>query len=212
MAIVPQDEELYSDGEQKRPPGFLLIPLAYEDDVRAIPDACEYVADEEMIFAAEAMMKNLKLENFVIGESFENPVLKSFWNYIESVALSTPLIDNDTDEDDTTWDVDEILSVCGNEIDAFKRILPEDEVMAKERKRKVHVKKADETGINWFQEYEDNTFEDLTVDELKAYCRASGERVGGRKTDLIARVKDHIRNRIENGETPRPVKFEIQEI
>jgi ATP-dependent DNA helicase 2 subunit 1 len=202
VAIVPQEEELSEDGMiQEVPPGFLLIPLAYEDDIRAIPETPEtgdYEADSELVSAAEGFMTKLRLENVVIGESFENPALKVFWNYMESVALGTLLGENDPDEDDTTWDVDAILSVCGGEIETFKQLLPEDEVIVKERKRKVTTVRADETNIDWFHEYEENTFEDLTVEELKAYCRSQGEKVGGRKVDLIQRVKDHIRSRIDD--------------
>ena len=217
VAIVPQEEKLANDNDcsnddgdeesegmvQERPPGFLLIPLSYEDDVRAIPEAGHYEADEDMVSAVEGFMDKLKLDNFVIGESFENPALKAFWNYMESVALGTPLVEDDLDEDDTNLDAQVVLSVCGKEIDSFKNILPDDEVVEKEKKRRVASLKADQTGIDWFHEYKENTFETLSVEELKAYCRSQGEKVGGRKADLIARVRNHLSSRVVNETTDR---------
>ena len=203
VKIVPQEEELSEDGTiQERPPGFLLIPLAYEDDVRAIPETpCseeDYEADEELVSAAEGFIHKLRLENLVIGESFENPALKTFWNYMESVALGTPLVEDNPDEDDTTWDEDGILSLCGPEINTFKQLLPEDEIISKvEKKRKVTSTVQDDTGIDWIREFKDNTFHDLTAEQLKAYCRSQGEKVSGRKADLIKRVKDHIQSRLD---------------
>ncbi len=200
VAIVPQEEVLSEDGTvQELPPGFLIIPLAYEDDIRAtpeIPEGEDYEASDEIVTAAENMMSKLRLENVVFGDSFENQALKTFWNYMESVALGMPLVENDPDEDDTTWDVDAILSVCREEINTFVELLPEDEVIVKGRKRKVASVRPDNTGIDWLEEYEKGGFKDLTVEELKSYCRSHGEKVGGRKIELIHRVKDHIHNRI----------------
>jgi len=215
VAIVPQEEKLYSDEgfvEQDKPPGFLLVPLAYEDDIRAIPETGDHVADEAMVTAAECMIRNLQSNNMIIGESFENPALKTFWNYIESVALGTPLEEKDSDDDDTKLDTAGILSAGGRQIDAFKVSLPDDEVVVKERKRKAVPTKSDNSGIDWFQEYEQDSFEELTVDELKAYLRSAGERVGGRKVDLIERIKDHIRIRIDNGEVTATAKFEPEDV
>ena len=60
VAIVPQEEELSEDGMiQEVPPGFLLIPLAYEDDIRAIPETPEtgdYEAGSELVSAAEGFI------------------------------------------------------------------------------------------------------------------------------------------------------------
>ena len=206
VAIIPQEEVLFEDGEQEKPPGFLLIPMAYEDDIRAIPENGDHDADPDLVSAAEGIMQMLNLdENIIIGESFENPVLKTFWNYIESVALGTPLVENDADEDDTQWDEAMIISRCGNQINTFKQLLPEDEAVVKERKRKTVAVKADETGIDWFREYHENSLEELTVEILKAYLRSQGERTGGRKSDLIDRINDHVQARIDNGEEKQNV-------
>jgi ATP-dependent DNA helicase 2 subunit 1 len=204
VAILPQEEQLFDDGEQEQPPGFLLVPMAYEDDIRAIPRTGDHVADEGMTSAAKDIIRNLNLDNdIIIGESFENPVLKSLWKYIESVALGTPLEEHDPDEDDTTWDKKGIMSVCGDQITAFNQLLPDDEVIVQERKRKAAPIITDYTGIDWFKEYNENALEDLTVDELKAYLRSQGERISGRKTDLIERVRTHLHERIESGEARR---------
>eukprot|EP01083_Nonionella_stella_P246296 855276_1 len=176
---------------QITPPGFLLIPLGYEDDIRAIPENGIHTAEESLVHAAENIVKNQMIQ--VDNLSFDNPSLKVFWNYIESVALGDRLRDLDDDDyvDDTQLNVEGILASCGVQIDAFRDALPEDEIESK--KRKVAKLVEDTSGIDWHEEFENDTLGELRLDDLKMYLRSVGERVSGRKMDVIDRIKDHIR-------------------
>ncbi len=205
VAIIPQEEgghveEDCSEGEQVpsqiSSPGFLLIPLAFEDDVRSLPRQHDFVPNNNMVEAAKELIRNIDIgEDIEIGESYENPAMKTFWNYIESVALGTPLEEEFSDDDDTKMNVEGILAAAGEEINAFKATIPESKIESKlPTKRKAKLESVpDETGIDWNREYEMDTFHELRVEELKSYLRSYGERVSGRKDELIERIKGHIR-------------------
>jgi len=201
VAIIPQkaDGGREQFSSKSSPPGFLLIPLAFEDDMRSLPRKHDIVPDKNMVQAAKELIDNQDIgHNIIIGESFENPALKTFWNYIESVALDTPLEDESSDDEDTKMNVEEILDVVGDKISAFKATIPESDFEPKvSTKRKAEVEYVpDETGIDWLREYEMNSFDELRVQELKAYLRSYGEKISGRKGELIERIKRHIRGRI----------------
>lgn len=206
VAIIPQKEERFDEqvgddeeiiSHQVAPPGFLLIPLAFQENMRALPRKHNYVPEKNMVDAAKDLIRHQNLEGSIeIGQSFENPVLKKFWNYIESVALGTPL-DEDVADDDTKMNVDEILAFAGDKIHAFKSTIPKEEVTVASkvlpRKRKTAKElPPDETGIDWTHEYEMDTFHELTIVQLKSYLKSVGEPISGKKNDLINRIKDHF--------------------
>lgn len=193
VAVIPQEEVLFENGEQNRPPGFVIMPLAFEDDIRAIPDNGGIAAEMELVQAAENMIRHLNLDrDIVIGESFGNPALQAFWDYIESVALGTPLSEKLVDHDDTSWDVKSILSACGQHIEKFNKLLPENENMVTEKKRKTFSSDIEVDDIDWINEFNQNTLDKLSMNHLKCYLRSKGEPITGRKSDLIARIKMHI--------------------
>lgn len=199
VAVIPQEESLFENGEQNRPPGLIIMPLAFEDDIRAIPDNGMTAADMTLVEAAENMIRHLNLDReIVIGESFENPALKTFWNYIESVALGTPLSDTLLNHDDTSWDVDNILSACGEHIDKFNNLLPENEHVTSKNKRKSLSSDIEVVDIDWIKEFNENTLDKLSVNELKYYLRSKGEPISGRKADLIERIQRHISVVVKN--------------
>lgn len=196
VAIIPQEEYVDEDLLQ----GLLLVPLAYEDDMRATPQGEDTDADDELVSAAVNMIKNLNLDsNVVIGESFENPVLKTFWNYIESIALGTELKEIDRDEDDTMpRDEKDVLKVCFEEIESFRKLLPEDEVAVSEKKRKISSVMTENASIDWFKAYKERILEEFTINDLKSYLRNHNLRLRGRKSDLIQRIEDHIESILGN--------------
>ena len=201
VAIIPQEETLFEDGEQEKPPGFIIVPLAFEDDIRAIPNNGDLVADSNLVQVAENMIRNLNLDDdIVLGESFENPALKIFWNYVESVALGTPLPNTTKNYDDTTWDIESIMSSCAQHIDTFRNLLPHDTSMEVVKKRKTGLSETEVGDINWIQEFNQNTLEYLPIDKLKMYLRSQGERITGRKADLVARIKMHISSALQHKE------------
>ena len=116
------------------------------------------------------------------------------------MALGTPLEEELSDDDDTKMNVEEILAIAGDKINAFKATIPESKIEPKpstKRKAKV-ISLSDGKGIDWFQVYKMDTFDELRIPELKAYLQSNGERVSGNKDDLIERIKSHLKNRMEN--------------
>lgn len=219
VAIIPQkeectvenigdDDEEEEEGDRKvysqiTPPGFIIIPLAFEDDIRALKPKHDFVPDKKMVDAAIDLIRHQNIEeNIEIRQSFENPVLKSFWNYIESVALGTPLEEDLFDNDDTKMNVEDILRVAGDKIGAFISTIPEDVKEQKEilSKTKQTEFVADDTGIDWIHVYEMDTFQKLKVPQLQAYLKSYGQSKAGKKIDLIHRIKNHIEHRIEKEE------------
>jgi len=206
VAILPQQEERIVEensqgiaiSKQITPPGFNLIPLGFEDDIRATPRNTTHV-DQNVVNATIDLIQNQNIDcGFELGESFSNPVLKSFWSYMESVSLGMPLQEDELEDNDTELHVEGILVSAGEQIKSLQLSLPEDEVVVKQRKRKAKVEVPDESGINWLNCYERDGLSDCKVDELKAYLRSVGEKVGGRKQEIIHRVKQHIEGGIAN--------------
>lgn len=204
VAIVPQQEQLDdSMAIQVIPSGFLLIPLAFEDDNRAIPSVEEYGnIEESLVNAAEDVILHQNINNSVeIGSSFANPALKSFWNLIESIALQQTLEEEESNDDDTKLDHDALMQVCGPYIRSFSEALPSDDDFSGPKKRRSE-EILDDTGIDWIQEYLGDIdgscpMETLATSQLKSYLRKYGLRLSGRKADLLQRVKEHIRSRID---------------
>lgn len=69
VALVPQDEIVDDEG-QKQPGGLNAIILPYVDDVRQYHISPQQKADHDQVNAAEDMIDQLKLEDYV---TFENP-------------------------------------------------------------------------------------------------------------------------------------------
>mmetsp|Transcript_17935 Transcript_17935/g.26313 ORF Transcript_17935/g.26313 Transcript_17935/m.26313 type:complete len:358 (+) Transcript_17935:206-1279(+) len=197
--------------EQITPPGFIVVPLPFEDDVRKIVEKEDKdgsslavsAADEESVKAAEIMIKCQQIEGVEWGTDFVNPALNSFWSYIESVALGTPLPSSMEYDDDTKMNTDDILRSAGDAIDAFRDILPEDDdsdddeenLRRNKRKRKAVLMDTadyDVSELDWANMYKMGKLEECSVALLKQYLRSEGLKVGGRKADLIERVEKNL--------------------
>ena len=183
-------------------PGGLIwlktAPLHHNSqrDVRSLPRNHYFKPDKDIVEAAIELIRNQNIEDSVeIGEIFENPALKTFWGYIESVALGTPLEEELSDDDDTNMNVEGILAATGYKINAFKVTIPKDEIVPKlPTKREAKIRPiSDGKGIDWFHKYNMDAFDELRLQELKEYFRSYGEIMSGRKNELIERIKSHIR-------------------
>mmetsp|Transcript_8887 Transcript_8887/g.26627 ORF Transcript_8887/g.26627 Transcript_8887/m.26627 type:complete len:734 (-) Transcript_8887:325-2526(-) len=222
VALVPQKEERENIEEgvtrQIQPPGFVLHHLPFEDDVRAIPEeGGEYPpADRAIVDCALNLIKHQKLCGFDVGYSFDNPALTNFWNFVESVALGEDLPERTIDE--TKNDSDELLKAAGEQIEAFRASLPEDDIEEKKggTKRKAKLLVPDDSGVNWIDLFESDRLADCNIDILKKYLRSVGGRLNGRKAELVERVKNSLSERLKNGalahDEPIQIKNEYEDI
>ena len=193
VAIYPQVEETDERGFQVKPPGMVAVVLPFEDDVRALQEDTGK-ATNESVNAGVNLIQHMTFEKGFDLDYFKNDSLAHFWTYIESIALETTL---PTPEESLNQVSDEdVREAAGEQIDAFYASLPED--IAKPDKKRKLVQ--DESGCDWVYHYETNTLSECNTDELKMYLRSIGEKLVGKKADLVNRVSLSVGDRIANGE------------
>ena len=204
----------------KQPACMMVVDLPFEDDVRVLePDYSMQerqlsrvkgealqeevdadgvdltkhligsVASDSLVEAAKKLISQQTLSKELdIEDAFENRAVKKFINFLESVALGTPF--QETEED---WvDFEGLKEIAKEEIKSFDCLLPEDikaEKPKTERKRKIV---ADESGIDWNDLLLNDGIAECKIDELKSYLRSVGEKVGGKKVELVERVTSHL--------------------
>ena len=222
VAIIPQEEvrEHYSveaddsvaRTEQVVPPGFLVIPLPFEDDIRKPPevhDLCN--ASNDLIEVMKCIIRKLQIEDFELRyNSYDNPALAKFWNYIEAIALNTTYKEA---EDTLVMNVKEMENLVGAEIKKLLDLLPTDEVDApKSNKRKVsQIMAIDDSGIPWKALHDEGMIHECTVQQLKTYLRSVGEKISGKKVELVERVEQQINGALsikEEDTNPNSLKKE----
>ena len=157
------------------------------------------VASEEAVLAAMNLIRHQQLDQRVIGLDFENAQLARFIDYLEAVALEIPATPGEKDYD-IEVDDNEIRAAVGDQIEAFLRVLPEDEVKSarskQARKRKLEP---DDSGIDWERLFLENSIDTCKVDELKKFLKSEGEPVAGRKADLVRRVEQLVAKKTKQG-------------
>ena len=105
--------------------------------------------------------------------------------------------------------VEAMLKAAGEEISAFSLSLPEDDVPIKAAgKRKAPAAssstakstKAAKEPISeiWKRRYKNDEIGSCKNDELKAFLKGQGERVGGKKADLVDRATRVIQTELFN--------------
>jgi hypothetical protein len=187
VALVPRDDE--SDW-------FVVIQLPYREDVRDVPDGDIGFSDQNCVDAAKRLIAKcaIRFDDDDFASCLpENPYLKYFFGYLESVSLGKELGRVD---DDARMDVHSMTKHAGEEIESFARSLPEDEQPVKnERKRKAPPPsstdrdlKKESIGQEWIDMFKNDEIADLKNDELKAFLKTQGERLAGKKSDLVDRV------------------------
>ena len=201
VALIPQVETKDIDGDhQVLAPGMIVVPLPFEDDVRAMEEDAGNTASRELVEEAKGLLRSQELAHVEFGNSFENALLKRFWTYIESVALGTAYPAKESC--DTEIDEERLRDLLGKKIGNFLHELPVDKEGEKcnEGTRKRKPLSLDMSGCDWVNLYTTNSLAVCKVDDLKQYLRAIGARVSGKKDELVLRVTQSICNRIGNGE------------
>ena len=127
VALVPRNDEGC---------GFLIIHLPFKEDTRTVNQNEIGFADQESVDAAKQLISKctLRFEDFAATLP-ENPWLKHFFGYLESVTLGKNLLQI---EDDAKMDVEQMIENACEEIVSFSLSLPDDDQPVKaERKRKA---------------------------------------------------------------------------
>ena len=100
--IVPQPEKRQRQSHTSQrtvqivPPGWILTPLPYEDDIRTDVSerACTTASEEAVTTMTElivAQQTSQLVDDNDEFEYFQNSTLTKFWNYIEALALTQPV-------------------------------------------------------------------------------------------------------------------------
>jgi len=193
VAVVPKA----GDGVE----GFHIIHIPFKEDVRAVNEKDIGIAERSSVDAAKRLISKsvLHFDDFASCLP-ENPHLKHFFGYLESVSLGKAL---GPVEDDAKMDVQQMLENAGEEIESFSNCLPDNEqLLTTERKRKAHPPslkqefKKECVGQEWIELYENDEIATLKSDELKGFLKSQGERLAGKKADLVDRVRICIRKEV----------------
>lgn len=192
VAIFPQKETY--DGDLEMPYCMVAYVLPFEDDMRELgPDSGE--ATDATVQAAMEMISAMNFEGFST-DCFKNDALEHFYQYMESIALNVNL--PPPDESLKQIKDEEVRTIAGKQIDAFLVSLPEDIVVKKEPKKRK--REPDTSGRDWVSLYKSSEVGDCTVTELKLYLKSTGEKLAGKKADLVERVSESIVARIASGD------------
>jgi hypothetical protein len=205
VALVPLPEERVDSHfddelpEILRPAGMLVVSLPFEDEVRELDDdeatnvweaTGTDVASPDLVKAATKLIQRQIIDSIRIGENFENAALLKMWNYIEHVALEEPMPEQPASE--TILDKDLVLERARHEIDVFLANLPDDSIVEKmPRKRKVEP---DDSRLDWCTIWSRDQYFECTNSDLKKKLRSCGEKVSGKKQDLIDRLVPILEN------------------
>lgn len=189
--------------EQKCPPGWLVSQLPFENELNeCVGDLSTqegFEVPSEVKSATAAVVS--KLFNTygddwdVATNSFANPYLQRYWDYLEAKALQKdlPMEDDERyvlahpEEED---EMEELRQLA----EALNAALPED---APKPSKKRTLKADDNT--NWAAEMKGGKLELYTCADLKEALAEFGKKKTGKKEILIQRLKDAIIESMNEG-------------
>ena len=182
--------------------GFHIIHIPYKEDLRAVNEKDVGIADRSSVDAAKSLITKsvLHFDDDFASCLPENPYLKHFFGFLESVSLGKPL---EPVDDDAKMDIQQMRESAGAEIESFSNSLPDDEqpMTTTVRKRKAPSSVKQEftkecISQEWIDLYESDEIASLKSDELKAFLKSQGERIAGKKADLVDRVHMCIKKEV----------------
>ncbi|KAL7561765.1 hypothetical protein ACA910_013305 [Epithemia clementina (nom. ined.)] len=214
-----KDDEDESDGA---PPhgvewpaaSFLASPLPFADEVRSAKAHEEHDSTaaasglDELVDAFSGLVQKQTLRDAEIGESFQNAHLVQYWEYVEKLAHQESLDKKQEDEEKrdyegTVVDNEEILRIAKAEIEKLENLLPAEHPPATSRKGSTSQKKRkkdlpdDDSGLDWMDLFRSKEIDTASVAQLKSKLKSLGERVAGKKADLVERVANHLQKEWE---------------
>ena len=145
-----------------------------------------------------------------------NPALQKHYDALEALALEEPFDEEGDHEvnDDIAADDETMLRAAEQHIDAFLDLLqqfgelgPSKKKAATKRKRAGAANgggtaskrrkvsdggEVDDGGLDWKGLAENDELKSLKNTDLKRYLKAHGLKVGGKKADLVERIRAHV--------------------
>ena len=210
---IEQQEEDDQEGTGVEWPeaAFLATPLPFADEVRSAKTPTEDEMEtatpndtEELVDAVSKLVQKQTLQGCEIGEAFQNAHLVQYWEYVDKLAHQESLDKQQEEEkrdyEGTIIDADEILQFAKTEIEALENLLPDEEQHASTKKASTKRKKAlpeDESGLDWIALFRNKEVDSANVNQLKSKLKSLGERVAGRKADLVERLTRHLQSEWE---------------
>lgn len=202
VALVPQMEVLNEYGAQEQAPGMHMIFLPFADDIRSLVLDPTAIADDAKVKAASHdLIKAIQID--VEDDTFSNPYLQKHYAALQALALDEDVpdfVDDDLMPDYEGFKTKQDKLTAYKE--AVKSIVPEPVAPApKSRKRKApaeskspskRAKAAADADIDFKKLAALSQLKQLTVPKLKGFLSSVGERVTGRKADLITRIEAYF--------------------
>lgn len=194
VLIIPQPEKRTIDRVQKEPPGFVLLPLPYDDDFRSdvllsssnAPASPEIVETMKQLITAQRELLSQSYEEDYDDCIFPNPSLMKFWNYIEAVALAQPVPDfvDEIEMCERIMDDDVETSELVEKLCSL--LPPEQERKSKSTSAKINSYA--DGALDFEQMAKDGTLDNCTIPVLKKFLQSIRYPQGGKKQLLIERI------------------------
>eukprot|EP00669_Euglena_mutabilis_P000708 TRINITY_DN10941_c0_g1_i1.p1 TRINITY_DN10941_c0_g1~~TRINITY_DN10941_c0_g1_i1.p1 ORF type:complete len:418 (-),score=137.32 TRINITY_DN10941_c0_g1_i1:189-1442(-) len=199
VALEPQDEEVSDEGSQIRPPGFVLIPLPFADEIRDVDVPVAAVPMDQLALSVPKAKKLIsRLAITFDSDQFEDPVLQRHYACLHALALDKEKVE--VKPDLTEPDV-EGMRHHRAVIEAFeKAVYPEGyrpNLAEKGGGGRVKMEpsktpRPDVSHIDLPTWAADGRLATCTLPELKEFCRQKALLRSGRKADLIGRIEAHL--------------------
>eukprot|EP01004_Peranema_trichophorum_P011030 NODE_987_length_2202_cov_40.947571_g843_i0.p1 GENE.NODE_987_length_2202_cov_40.947571_g843_i0~~NODE_987_length_2202_cov_40.947571_g843_i0.p1 ORF type:complete len:731 (-),score=149.25 NODE_987_length_2202_cov_40.947571_g843_i0:9-2057(-) len=198
VALIPQKEVMDDNGSQVEPPGMVIVPLPYADDIRDLSLPVVQPAPDAAIQKAKKLVARLTVD--FDPNDFENPSLQKHYSCLHAMALERETVE--VKPDLTEPDLVGMAYHKGAILDFKSSVFEEHYDPSKRRKAEAAEERP--TGLKKVKTEVDlsqfdfptlvaqNKLDSLNLAQLKEYCRSHMLRTTGKKSELIERINDYV--------------------
>ncbi|KAK4546595.1 hypothetical protein LTR36_001812 [Oleoguttula mirabilis] len=226
-AIIPGAESRSEEGEQQVPPGLWIKPLPFADDIRQTPETNLVPAPDPLTDAMRVIVQQLQLPKAIYDpRKYPNPSLQWFYRILQALALEEdiPSVPEDKtlprwkqihkraggyvvewgqvlDEQFRMWQRDNEKHVKPTTNGAAKRTKAEPPSAGAGGGKAKKVKHEDgEEGVTdagMREAYATDALSKVLVADLKAWLQGKGQKVVGKKADLVDAVTKYFETKMD---------------